>query len=493
MNAGETRTEGVGSYPQSAYSLSDVWRGLMREIWLILAVFFVLLAIGIAIAFMMPKTYTASASLVMKLGQDYVYVPAAGDAARGAAATTDEVVQSEVEILNSTELKRRIINELGYNVFVPTLPKDYIPKTVIARQTAENAALKVITQHLKIDWAPKSNIVRLSYKNEDAQKASLILNTLLDNYKKYRLEVFSDVTAPMLEVQKAAFDRRLREADNTYENFLQKNGVGDFQSAKTTYSKLYDTITGEIYLVDALLAQAKARHYAVTVRFKQLVPEISTERNLDLSVPTKLLALRTQREELLARYTPEAQPVRDLNEQIGQLEAMMASGTAIGEKDHKIGVNPIYQQLLADKLQLEAEIAAQSGRRDQLKSQADQVVTKLQSLTTLDGEFTTLDTERQALQNNVRNFTARIQENRAANEIAAGGTDTVRVINRASPPDKPTSFKTIILIFTLLFAAFTAICVGLVRFYLRKGFVGAPMASRTLGLPILAQAGYKRA
>lgn len=474
------------------YGLDDILKLLMREIWVMALVFGVIFGLGVMVALSQAKTYTAGASLLMQLGQDYVYVPHAGDAARGAIATIDEVVQSEVEILNATELKHRVIERLGYNVIVPSeYPKDWTPRNAAQKEAADTAAMKVLNSGFTTNTAPENNIVRLSFKHENPQSAALILNTLIDLYQKYRHEIFTDVTAPLMTQQKEAFDRRLHEADRSYEDFLLRNGVGDFEAAKATYSKLYDTVMSEIYVADAAMAQTSARLSAVNARLKQQAPEMSIERNLDLSVPTRLLALRQQREELLARYTPTSAPVRDIDEQIRQLEGMMASGRAIGEKDHRIGVNPIYQQLLTEKLQLEAEMAANSGRRGQLQAQADKVTAKLQSLVGIEAEYNSLATERSALQTNIATFTQRIQESQAARQIAEGASDSVRVVNRARPPEKAKSLRKPILIIAFLFGLFTALCAGLLRVFLRKGFVNAEMASRTLDLPILAQARAK--
>lgn len=473
-----------------AYEADDILRLLLREWWLMLLIFAAIFGVGAGFALTLKKSYTADASLLMQLGQDYVYVPAAGDAARGAIATIDEVVQSEVEILNSAELKHRVIEKLGYNAIDSSFPKTYAPRTETERDQADSRVMKTLSG-LKTETAPQSNIVRLSFTHKDPRAAALILNTFIDLYQTYRHEVFMDVTAPLLENQKAAFDRRLRQADKSYEDFLLRNGVGDFQAAKATYTKLYDTVMSEIYVADAGIATARARLQAITSRLGQQAPEMSTERQLDLSVPSKLLALKQQRAELLTRYTPAAPAVRDLDEQIKALETLQASGRAIGEKEHRIGVNPIYQQLLTDKLNLEAEIAATSGRRAQLQAQADQVTHKLQSLVGMEAEYNSLSTERSALQTNIASFTQRIQETQAAREIAEKAQDTVRVVNRARPPDKAKSLQKPVLILAFLFGGFTALCAGLLRVFLRRGFLSADMASKTLGLPVLAQARAK--
>ena len=162
----------------------------------------------------------------------------------------------------------------------------------------------------------------------------------------------------------------------------------------------------------------------------------------------------------------------------------------IGEATHKLGANPLYQSLMGQKFDLEADMASISGRMRLLQQQAGQVMSKLQGLAGLEAEYNTLSTERSALRDSIKTFTQRIQENEAAQEMKAGD-DTVRVVEKASMPNRPKSLKRIILILSFLFAGFTALCAGLLRVYTRKGFANAQMAAKALDLPVLAQAKTK--
>lgn len=487
------RVSKIQSHAFMQYDVSDIFALLRREIWLMLIVFAVIFGAGLFVAMGMTQTYTAGASLLMKVGDDYAYVPRTGDPSRGTIATIDEVVQSEVEILNSNGLKRRVIDKLGYGAIIPDLPTGWVPRNEADKLEADKKAMKILYGGFETGTTPQINVVRLSFKHENPNTAALILNTMIDEYVSYRQQVFSDVTAPVLEEQKNAFDRRLHSADVAFENFLTQNGVGDFQAAKATYAKLHETVLGQLYDAESRIAEGNARLSALNARVQRLAPEISLSRDLDLSIPSKLLALKAQREDLLARYQPSAPPVKDIEAQIAQYEQMMASGRGVGEREHRLGINPIYQDLLTEKLRLEAELASLNGRRSQLKAQVDHVNTKMQSLMGLEGEYNSLSAEREALQTNIRAFTNRIQDTEAAAEIAKVSEETVRVVDRAEPPLTGKSLKKLVLIGSFLFAAFTALCAGLAMAYSRKGFVSARSASRMIDLPVLATAGAKKA
>ena len=91
---------------------------------------------------------------------------------------------------------------------------------------------------------------------------------------------------------------------------------------------------------------------------------------------------------------------------------------------------------------------------------------------------------------------ARIARDRAAavrDYLVAAGADNVTVIERAQPPATGKSLKIPLLAAVFLFAGFTALCVGLLRVFTRRGFTTPASVSRTLDMPVLAVAPAKAA
>ena len=73
--------------------------------------------------------------------------------------------------------------------------------------------------------------------------------------------------------------------------------------------------------------------------------------------------------------------------------------------------------------------------------------------------------------------------------IQQAGVD--HLIARAEAPTKGTSLKAPLLAAVFLFAGFTALCVGLLRVFTRRGFVTPASTGRTLDMPVLAVAPVK--
>lgn len=482
---------GAGRSVRVRYSAHDTVRLVWREKGLMFLVFAVLFALGAAAALALPKTYTASSRLLVQLGPEYVYQPLAGDAGRGVSPTIEDVVLSELEILNSDQLRRRVVGEVGLKAVDPKLAEAWAGADAAKKAQIEGRALRIIDGGLTIHAPPKTGAMRLTFEHRDPEAAALILNTLVSQYLVYRKEVFGDRTSPAVAAQRAAFEERLQEADQRYQAFLTENGIGDFPAEKASLTTLYGTTLTERFAVEARLREAQGRLAGLQPGIAQTPAEVSLQRDVDLSAPGKLTQLRIERQDLLGRYRPDSQPVRDIDARIAELERLIASGAAAGEKDRRLGANPVWQDVEKTRIQLEAEIASLQARRAELTRQVAAINARQLELTRLESEYNNLAVEREVLQAQVKNFATRESETRAEQAIASASDDNIRVVERAAPPTRGASLRRLAFAAAFLFAAFTALCVGLLRVFTRKGFATVESAERTLELPVLARAPMK--
>lgn len=475
------------------YALSDVVALLWRERLLMIGVFLVLFVLGMAAAFGMKTTYPAYASVLVRLGQEYVYEPRTGDAGRGAIPDSDQLIQSETEILGSAQLKQKVIERLGISKIYPELGKKYATAKPDQQREIADAALRAMESNLNIATAPDTPIIRVGFEHEDAKTAALVLNTLLEEYLIYRRGILADTTSPVLEQQRLAFESRLVAADAAYEDFLNNNRIGDFATEKASLSQLQAQIEQQKYVVEAQLQDRVGRLAALERQFAQVAPEVGLYRDVNPAGADKLVELKVQREDLLSRYRSDARPVQELDAQIAHLERAIADGRTRGDSARRFGVNPVYQTLQTDKIQLTAEVAALRKQQTALTGQLEQLLQRRLRLAELEPSFQALSLDRDVLQANVRDFTVREEQSRAAEEIAAQASDNVRIVARAIPPSKGHSLKKPVAALALLFAAFSALCAGLGRMFLRPGLPTPSSAERTLQLPVLGSARLKEA
>lgn len=477
---------------RARYAPTDFVTLLWRERWLMLLVFLVIFVLGAGYAFTQKKTYTANSSLFVRLGQEYVYEPRAGDAARGAVPDVDQVTQSESEILGSGELRDRVIRKVGFAKIFPDSARKYASASPEEKRKMIVEGREAVGRKLKIATAPDNSIIRLSYANEDAEVAEKVLNTLLEEYLIYRRSLLIGSGDNVLERQRDLFAQKLAETDSAYQAFLSGNDIGDFAAQKTALTQLQAQAESQKYATEAQLQDRQGRLASVQAELARTPPEAVLYRDSDMSGSAKLAQLKLDREGLLSRYRPDAQPIRDIEAQIAQLEQAVTSGRTTGDGARRSGPNPIWQTLQSTRNDLSAEVAALQQSLAAYRQQVQDVNQRLLRLSELEPTFNQLSRDRDVLSSNVRDFTVKEQQDQAQRQMSAEGSDNIRIVQRAVAPSTGKSLQKPILVLAFLFAAFTAACVGLVRMLLRPGLQTPASAARTLNLPVLATAAYKR-
>lgn len=465
------------------YGVLDVVGLLFRELLLMIVVFLLVFALGAAAVLTLKKTYTANASVFAGVGQEYVYQPRVGTAERGQAPNADEVAQSEAAILNSQEVKLMTVRALGVDTILGEPAKG-------SPAQQETAALKALSSGLGVGVSVGSPIIQVSYKSGDPQRAARVLNALVDQYLAYRRQVFRDNT-PAIRTQRAAFEDELGSADAAYEDFLASNDIGDFATAKATLAATYQTTFAERLSVQAQANQASRRLQTLVAQQAATPAEIALQQDLNISAQDQILQLRTEREQLLARYQPDAPPVKDIEARIAGLQAYVGTGTAVGAKEVRTGPNPIWVELETTRINAQAERDSLQARLAVLDRQLGDIRARQARLTALESENANLAGNREVLSASIREFQQRETQSRADTALVRAGADNVTVIARAQPPAQGKSLKAPLLAAAFLFAAFTALCAGLLRIFSRRGFSTAGSVSRTLDMPVLAVAPAK--
>ena len=490
-HAGEPRAHDAPGrwHARPRYAPADFVTLLWRERWLMIGVFLVIFALGGAAAFLMKKEYTAQSSILVRLGQEYVYEPELGDAARGAISTTDQIVQSEIQILQSAELHRRVIEGLGITGVFPDLAPKLAAATAAQKQKIEAGAVEGFGKAFGVGSTPDTPVVRMSFKSDDPARAALVLNRLIDEYLIFRRTVLAEPSTSYLADQRRVFQDKLGAVDADYQAFLAENGITDFDAEESSLNALQAALTDENYKVQARLREVEGRLGEMGRQATGLPSEINVHRDTDPATQQKLTQLQIERQDLLARYKPTAQPVREKEAQIAKLQAMAAGGQ--GEAGKRFGVNPVYQTVQTERIQLSAEAQSLRARAAVIAGQLDQVSARRARLTQLEPQYQDLIRDRDVLMSNIKSLVEKEEQGQAAAAIAKRTNDNIRIVERATPPSKGTSLKKPVFILAFLFAGLTALMIGLIRVFLRRGFPTASSAARTLELPVLATAGVK--
>ena len=428
------------------FALSDLPILLWRERGLILAVFLAVLAIGLVAAFAMKTNYQTHSSLLVRLEPGHGYEPRSGENSE-LAPSSDQLLQSELEILGAGQLPLRVVERLGLSRTYRELAASAAKAAPADRRRFVAQAAALIEKNLKIESTPGSPVVRLRFSHEDPKAGALILNTLLEEYLIYRRSVLLAPNSEALDQQRRLFQARLAQADSAYQDFLVSNKIGDFVAEKTALSALQAQIEQQKYETDVQLQDRVGRLAALDAQLGDVAREVRLHRDVTS----------------------------------GAREATRT----------RTGINPVYQALQTEKIQLAADVAALKRAQAALVEQVGQLTERRLRLAGLEPRFRELSLGRDVLQASVRDLTVREEQGRAAQEVALLANDSIRIVQRAAPATRGVSLRWPVIVLTLLLASLAALGAGLVRMLMRPGLPTAQVASRTLDLPILGAASMK--
>lgn len=470
------------SRPRVRLGVVDTLLQLWRAKLLMLLVFLPILLIGLAATFMTPTKYAASTRLLVRLGEEYVFDPVVGDAAKGAFPQQEEVLQAESELANSPVIAERTIQRIGLKQLYPSLAEARSRAAEGQTYEVDQEALEAFAADFDASAAPRSSILRMTFAHPEPELAAETLNVFVEEYLKYRREVLTGKGVAGLSEQRDVIEDRLNLADKALQDYLATHGLSDFDAETQAAARLFSEISDEQARVDASLREAEAK---VAGLVRQMA---ATPREVDLYVETTseqdLVKLRLEREELLTRYLPDSRAVQDIDRRIAQLEAFLASAPPKGLR--RIGPNPTYQALEADHAVQLANISALNGRAAALATQKAAADARIARLASLEPDYRRLKRERDALETSAGTFASREQTERARTELAQRSVENISIYEAARTPTRGDSIKRTIAIAAALFGLLTALAVGLFRAWSVGSFATASSVERSLGLRVLA-------
>ena len=462
--------------------LVDTLLQLWRAKWLMLLVFVPIVMVGLAATLLVPTKYTANTRLLVRLGAEYVFDPVVGDAARGAFPQQEDVLQSESELARSPVIAERVIRTVGLSKLYPNLAEAKLRARDGAGYIVDQEALEAFARDLSVSSAPKSSILHMTYAHEQPELAAQTLNTFVAEYMKYRQEVLTGQGAQSLADQRAIIEGRLDAADKALRDYLAKNNLAGYDAEVGAATKLFSDISDEQARVEASLREAQAKSEGLARQMN------STPREVDLYVETtseqELVKLRLEREDLLTRYLPDSRAVKDVERKITQMEAFLASAPTQGLR--RIGPNPTWQALEADRAVQAATISALNGRLAALNEQKQAAEARIAQLSALQPDYARLKRDRDALDASAAAFASREQTERARTELAARNAGNISVYEAARPPARGDSLKRTIAIAAALFGLISALAMGLFRAWSVASLATASSIERTLNLRVLA-------
>ena len=234
-----SRHENSPTSVPAAINLMDVLRGVGRRKILVLGVGVLAFAAAMGIVTMLKPVYTSESQvLIQNLETPFDRVQQIEN--QRADAIDDRVVASQISVLQSEDLGRRVIAALGletkpeFNALLAG--QGPLAKLMVqfgfgsdpANKTPEERALDRYMDKLNVFQFPESNVVGIQYNSADPATAAAVANTLADTYVMWTREAQSQPTErarEWLSQQIDALRKRLAQSEEAVEKFRSEAGL----------------------------------------------------------------------------------------------------------------------------------------------------------------------------------------------------------------------------------------------------------------------------
>lgn len=219
----------------SRISLRDVSFILFYKIGVFETILAFILVATIALALLATPVYLVTGQILVKPVLDAnLKLQAPSTTNIRANPVTPQDVNSEVNILKSPQLLREVVNKLqlykepapsSFQERVEHYIRDTLRQYLIAwglssHVTPEDRALQLLAQKLEIKPITLSNSIEISLKGDSPGRVADIVNTLMESYIGYRINLFKAKGAKEFYTDQSDFFRiKLKEAENNLEQF----------------------------------------------------------------------------------------------------------------------------------------------------------------------------------------------------------------------------------------------------------------------------------
>lgn len=414
-----TRYELPPSAAPAAINILDVLRGMGRRKLLVLGMGLLAFTGAAAVVRALKPVYATEAQVLIQNMETPFDRMRPIENQRG-DAIDDRVVASQISVIKSDDLTRRVVAALGlenrpeFNPLIDGVGTAGRLKIALGFAadprglTPEQRALDRYTGKLSVFQLPESNVIGIKFTASDPQLAAKVANTLAETYVLWTREAQSQPTRrarDWLASQIAALRLKLAQSEETVERFRSEAGL--LQGATTTLgtqeiSELNTQITvargvslearAKADSIRGLLLKKGSVDAATDVLASSAVQRLKEQRTeasrrlAELSVTylsnhPKLIAVKNEIANIDRQIRAEAlKVVASLDEQAGiaeqRVDSLAASLEALKSQESTSNLDDVKLKALerdvaADRALLEAMLSryAEASSRQELSSQ----------------------------------------------------------------------------------------------------------------------------
>jgi uncharacterized protein involved in exopolysaccharide biosynthesis len=469
----------------------------------ILAVFGTVVILVTLVNLLLPPTYVADSSIMVKFGREYVYNPEVGDTnsvnsilSMGQA----EIVNSEIEIIKSRDLFEKTIISLGLENIYPELVES--PPTGLSPL---DAAILEFEKNLSVESVRKSNVIKISFGHEDPEISAQAVNKLVDLLREKHLQVFKKPESSLLENQLNIYQKKLTDSETEFEDYKQKFQVYSHDEQRslllqqrTNMDTSLKANTNDIIEMEQKIVSLKLQKRSISKNVPLYTETGAVRFNIVDETKARLLALKLREQELLGKYEignhfPESvRMVANVRNEIILVTKYLKEQEEKLKDKVTTGRNVIYQNIEIEFIKARATLSSMKSKSSNIKRQIIQLDKEIKSLDLRERELKKLKRTLDTNERNYETYLKKSEEARILQNMDHLKLANFSVIQEATIPAKPLKPKKAFNIFmSMVFGILFGLAVAFILEYTGQSLSSPENAENRLGLPVIASFSYK--
>ena len=432
---------------------------ILARRWIAALVFGLTVVSTIAVSLLMPKQYTAEASVVVDFKPD----PVSALMYQGSASPA--FMATQVDVITSDRVAYRVVRNLKLNEN-PQIREQWQADTGGAG-TIEAWLTQTFRRNMDVKPSRESSVIAVTYKAPDPRFAAALANAFVRAYMETSLELRVD---PARQYS-SFFDSRSKEARETLEraqaqlsDFQKENSITATDERLDVENARLNELSSQLVAIQALAVESSSRQTQAQGGSGDRMQEVLNSP-LVSGLKADLSRNEAKLQELNARLGDKHPQVIEAEENIKSLRAKISEETR--RITGGVGVSAsINRQRQAE---LTASLEAQRSKVLKLKAVRD--------------EASVLERDVQNAQRAYEAVTTRLTQTTLESQTTQGN---VNVLTEATPPLEPSSPKVVLNAILAVFVGFLlAAGVVLVLELRNRRIRSADDLFVSLGLPVL--------
>ncbi len=433
-----------------------IWQALLRRKRAIIIPTLLAFVLSLAIVNLITPRYKSEARILID-GRENVFLRPTGERNDERGALDPEAVASQVQLVLSRDLARKVIeqNKLAENPeFDPVLRGVSPIRSLLAlfgigrdplRMTPEERVLDAYFSRLTAYAVDKSRVIVIEFQSRDPELAARIANSIAEGYLVLQLNARQGqarAAGQWLSGEIDSLRKKVAEAESRVEDFRSKSSLFIGTNNTSLSNQQLGEINTQLTNARALKSDAESKARLIRDMLQSGKPiEASEVLNSELirRLSEQRVTLRAQLAEQSATLLGQHPRIRELRAQLADLDNQLR------EEAGKI----------SRSLENDARIA--SGRVESLSNSLDQLKKQATSSNDDDVKLRALEREARAQRDLLESYLAKYREATTRENIDATPSDG-RIISRAIVSNTPAYPKKlpIVLIATLATLMLTA-------------------------------------